>query len=256
MTLSTYTLKVLFLWALLTLPSITLGDEPVEDTIECPLCSNSTHTPQDPLSRFVAGDQTLSCQSAFDLGPLELPPENCTFWQSRGDLICQCAAEAPEANDCTLCESGVLPEPLKEVLPGQVCSVVQVDAKRGSADLCVVYQQTVGVYCGCDNPEATAADQGVCRLCGGEQKLPVPLSLVAVIDEEGEEIATSCVELEFLANIPGSNCQEYQELYGNENCCLMESPTKAPVDGAATRSWTCCILGIATAGAFGFLAFN
>ena len=254
MTLSRHTLKVLFFWAILTLPNITVGDQSVDDEIiECPLCSDPTHTPQDPFSRFVAGDQTLSCQSAFDLGSLELPVENCTFWQSRGDLICQCAAEPPEANNCTLCESVTLPDPLKEILPGQVCSEVQVDAKRGSEDLCVVYQQTIGVYCGCDNPLATAADQEVCRLCGGEQKLPVPLSPVAVIGEEGEEVETSCVELEFMANLPGANCQDYQTLYGNENCCLMDSPTKAPVDGAATRTRTSFFRGIATVGAFGFL---
>jgi hypothetical protein len=256
MTVSNQTLRVLFHFVLMALLAgiVVQGQNATnDDLIDCPLCSDPTYTPQDPLSRFVTGAQTLTCQSAFELGPLQLPAENCTFWQSRGDLICQCALEPPETNECTLCESGVLPEPLKEGLPGKVCSAVQVDAKRGSEDLCVVYQQTIGIYCGCDNPEATSVEQDVCRLCGGDRKLPVPMEPITMVDQDGEDIETSCVELEFLANIPGADCQEFQDLYGQTNCCPTASPTLAPTDGGPTRTCT-VVLGISIVGALGFLA--
>jgi len=231
-----------------------------DDVIMCSLCSNSSHIPQDPFSRFVVGSEAYTCQTAYELGPLELPQDNCTFWQSRGETICQCAEEPPpDANDCTLCESGTLPSPLKEGIPGKVCSAVQVDAKRGDEDLCVIYQQTIGIYCGCDNPIATHKNQNVCRLCGGtdgqeEERLPVPLFLVPVIIDEDTDTTTtsseevigmsSCVELEFEANLPGANCKEYQELYGKKNCCLTESPTKAPKDGVVQKGSLSVLLGI------------
>lgn len=223
--------------------------------IDCPLCADPSHTPQDPLSRFVAGDETtLTCQSAFDLGPLQLPEANCTFWQSRGDLVCQCAEEAPAPNECTLCESGTLPEPLKEGLPGKVCSAVQVDAVRDEPELCLVYQQTVGVYCGCDNPLATAEDQDVCRLCGGSVELSVPLFPIVIVDEEGVNIQTTCVELEFLANLPGAaaDCQEFQQQYGESGCCP-DPPTQSPTDGAMTQQVLHTILLAMVAGALSFL---
>ena len=83
-----------------------------EGLVDCPLCADPSHFPIDPLSRFVSGADTYTCQSAFELGNLSLPVENCTFWQSRGEVVCQCGGEPPEVNDCTLCEDGsALPHP-------------------------------------------------------------------------------------------------------------------------------------------------
>jgi hypothetical protein len=221
--------------------------------VECPLCSDPTYTPQDPFARFVSGTETLTCESAFDLGTLLLPLENCTFWQSRGDLICQCAAAPLEANDCSLCESGDLPEPLKEAVPGKVCAAVEVDAKQGSPDLCVVYQQTIGVYCGCENQQNTTnITLEVCRLCGGDMELQFPLAPVAVVDQDGKDTKTSCVELEFAANVPGANCQEFQDLHGQSICCETAAPTPAPFNGAAPFS-SYSVLGMAMVGVLALL---
>mmetsp|Transcript_61821 Transcript_61821/g.170952 ORF Transcript_61821/g.170952 Transcript_61821/m.170952 type:complete len:260 (-) Transcript_61821:176-955(-) len=203
-----------------------------EDWVDCPLCADPSHFPQDPLSRFVSGADTWTCQSAFDLGNLTLPVENCTFWQSRGEIICQCAEGPPETNDCTLCEDGsTLPEPLLEVLPGKMCAEVQVDAKRDEVDTCIVYQQTIGIYCGCDNPQAISPGQEVCRLCG-DRLLPEPLTLVSLVTPDNAQVDTACVELEFAANLPGGDCSELQLLY-SESCCPDEpTPDPDPEDGA------------------------
>jgi hypothetical protein len=204
-----------------------------EDSIDCPLCADPTHFPQDPLARFVSGADTWTCESAFDLGNLTLPADNCTFWQSRGEVICQCAEEAPETNECTLCEDGsALPNPLLPATPEETCAEVQVDAKRGEAGVCIVYQQTIGIYCGCDNPQATSAGQEVCRVCGGETNLPDPLIMASLVTDNGDIIEASCVELEFAANLPGADCSDFQILY-TEGCCPEEpAPSPAPEDGA------------------------
>lgn len=201
-----------------------------DDFVDCPLCADPTHYPQDPQSRFVAGENTLTCQTAFDLGNLSLPEDNCTFWQSRGEMICECAAGPAEPNECTLCESGTLPDPLRAAVPGRSCTEVQVDAKRDESQYCVSYQQTLGVYCGCDNPQATAPDQEVCRLCGGTNELQDPLNSVTLVIDVNETSQVSCVELEFTANLPGADCNEFQVLY-QESCCP-EDPDNATQDGA------------------------
>lgn len=211
-----------------------------DDVIDCPLCADPTHFPQDPEARFVSGADTWTCQSAYDLGNLTLPADNCTFWQSRGEVICQCAEGPAETNECTLCEDGSsLPDPLLEVVPDRICAEIQVDAIRDEAELCVVYQQTLGVYCGCDNPEATSAGQEVCRLCGGTTPLPNPLTMVPVLSSTNEVVETSCVELEFAANLPGVGCSEFQQLY-EEICCPEPVVDPEPEDGASslvTSTW-------------------
>ncbi len=189
-----------------------------EELIDCPLCDNPTHVPQDPLARFVSGPNTFTCQSAYELGNVSLSLDNCTFWQSRGEVICQCAETAPEENECTLCQETSLPEPLREAIPGQTCAQVQVDAKRDKPEACGVYQQTIGVYCGCENERA----EEVCRLCGTE--LSLPLTLV-------EEAELSCVELEFAANLEGSECEVFQSMY-REICCQEEAEHPVTEDSA------------------------
>jgi len=216
--------------------------------VDCPLCADPTFSPQDPQARFVAGTEVLDCQTAFDLGNLTLPQENCTFWQNRGETICQCAAGPPAVNQCQLCEDGTpLPDPLRAALPGTPCVLVQVAAQRDEMQYCPVYQETFGVYCGChnnnnnNNPNGTA---NVCRLCGGTNELPDPLMTVSFTRNTiaTSSNQTSCVELEFAANLPDADCAEFQLLY-QKSCCPTppSKPTTSsggsPVPGTALSIW-------------------
>jgi hypothetical protein len=189
--------------------------------IDCLLCENSTHFPQDPFSIFLAGDATLTCQSAYDLGPIRLPKENCTFWQNRGATICQCAAEPPPKNECKLCEDGSkLPDPLLEGRPGLACAQLEIKAKRDSPENCIVWQQTQGVYCGCDNVIVTSNEKNVCRLCSEKSDLLDPLTMVFQTDNRGLSSGVSCGELEFTVNLPENKgkCGEAIAMYG-KHCC-------------------------------------
>lgn len=233
------------------------GEEVV--LIDCSLCADPTHTPQDASSVFVAGSNTYTCQTAFELGVLQLPVENCTFWQSRGDTICQCAESAPEPNDCTLCEDGSsLPQPLLEGIPGRACAQLQVDARRDSVEMCLVYQQTFGTYCGCNNSVIETNDtsnengSGVCRLCNGTILLEDPTKLVPLLSSGSNNVTgeISCVELEFEANLPDSDeCNEYQLLYQDACCLQVTNPPESEDDdgdGGAGRfadtTWMGCLL--------------
>jgi hypothetical protein len=210
----------MLLFSLLGTHAAQIQPEP-EGYVDCPLCADPTHLPQDAFSIFTAGGRnTMTCQTAFDLGTLRLPEENCTFWQDRGATICQCALEPPPANNCTLCEDGEsLPFPMKEGAPDKLCAQLQVEAKRDYPERCIAWQQTVGVYCGCDNPSVTSAEQQVCRLCGDYVDLPNPVTNVPLLTDTNQETSTSCGELEFSSNLQGASCDQYQILYG-EACCL------------------------------------
>lgn len=203
------------------------ADDSNDVSIECPLCADPTHVPQDPNALFVSGDNTYSCQTAFDLGTLQLPAENCTFWQSRGETICRCAASAPEPNTCTLCDDGSsLPTPLLTATTDSSCAEIQVDSRRDEADLCSVYQKTFGIYCECENVASQQVE--ACRICG-DSFLPTPTATLSFEDPENsnQTITTTCVELEFSANLPDAICSDFQAL-GTADCCAQ--PTLAPTD--------------------------
>ena len=135
-----------------------------------------------------------------------------------------------QTSGCSLCEdqSGV-PFPSFEVIPSKTCLEFQQDAaaqhstENGDDDLsptCTAWQQTIGAYCGCDNPTST---QDVCRLCGANSMLSEPNRLFSQMDKRQQSTDTkTCVELEWEANQPGANCESYQELYSE--CCLVECP--------------------------------
>lgn len=209
-----------------------------EGLMDCPLCVNPTHEPQDPFALFTSGPNTFSCQSAFELGVLRLPPQNCSFWQSRGSVVCRCADEPPPRNECTLCEDkGPLPAPLKAGTPERACAELQVDARRDSPDQCVTYQQTYGVYCGCENPQVTSQSYDVCRLCGSKaslgsgsddenSRLKLPNTVVSLFVDFNETAETSCAEAEFAANLPGANCEDFQLLY-SDFCCLVDAANES-----------------------------
>jgi hypothetical protein len=208
--------------------------------VDCSFCSEPGHVPQLNYSAFSSGKSVYSCQNAFELGVLRLPQENCTFWQSRGASICGCASEAPPENNCTLCEDGSsLPEPLMAGVPGKLCAQLQAEAKWDEPENCVVWQQTIGVYCGCGNPQATAVGQEVCRICGegDEVNLPDPLLAVPLLTDLGEETSSSCGQLEFEANLFGASCDQYQIFYSKE-CCTstIEEPESTDDDGTYSQS--------------------
>ncbi|KAI2512445.1 hypothetical protein MHU86_1898 [Fragilaria crotonensis] len=136
---------------LLCLPS---KIQPVDTDLNCTLCSDGS-IPNNPNGRSRFGDETITCQEAYDLGPILLPEDNCTFFQDIGTKICYCGVELPTNNySCPLCEDGTaLPDGLLEAFPGETCAEMQVDAKRDSAitnssstnqSRCVYYQGVVG----------------------------------------------------------------------------------------------------------------
>lgn len=220
-----------------SLPGITpaAAQTPEEELVDCPLCADPTHEPQDPFALFISGPNTFSCQIAFELGALQLPPQNCSFWQSRGSIVCQCAKELPPRNECTLCEDkGPLPAPLKAGTPGRACAELQVDARRDSPDQCITYQQTYGVFCGCDNPQVTSTAYDVCRLCG-DASLKLPNTVVSLSVDVNETVQTSCAEAEFAANLPGADCEEFQLLY-SDFCCLEEAADESEEASRATSA--------------------
>lgn len=140
-------------------------------------------------------------------------------------LIGLCDQEPTEINNCTLCEDGSpLKQPLQEGLPGKICAGLQVDAQRDDFKNCEAYQATLGVYCQCDNPMASAS---ACRLCS-DAELPNPLQILNGTD-------TSCGELELEANFE-SACSSVQEMYGEE--CCRDLTTPAPTTSSATLQRT------------------
>jgi hypothetical protein len=206
----------ILLLLLLQFPHAALGQEDVD----CPLCAQVGDEPAESelLSVFTTsvGVDAVTCQTAFELETLRLPAENCTFWQNRGSTICKCGPPVvvdDVENDCKLCENlEALPFPSKEGTPGRLCAQLQVDAKRDLPENCIVWQQTVGVYCGCENPNATADLS--CRLCGDDTDLPNYLAIAI----SSSDTNSSCIELEFQANLEESNCNDFQSLYSDE-CC-------------------------------------
>ena len=225
-----------------------------DNYVACPLCADVSHTPQFNFSVFTSGANVFSCQSAYKLGTLNLPPENCTFWQSRGSTICGCASEPPVTNnDCTLCEDGSdLPEPFMAVgsgssSSGRLCAQYQADAVWDDPDNCPLWQQTIGIYCGCGNtPQLVTDDKEICRICDGDDENNL-LTLDALLEvsveptthSEQSSGSKSCGELEFEANfLVGADCNQYLALYRQECCKPKEVEQKEePIDDSESAAY-------------------
>ena len=193
--------------------------------VNCTLCVDPLATPNDPSARVNTGTETLTCQDLYDRGTFLLPEENCTALQDIGRDLCLCESDAPTLNNCTLCEDGsALGQPLLEGRSGDTCAELQVDAQRDDEVNCYAWQGTVGVYCGCENN--VVSQVLACRLCGNDTQLPNPL-------DTQEEGGSSCGKLEFEASLPGANCSEYQEGYG-EYCCRNVPPPPTPTSSGLT----------------------
>jgi hypothetical protein len=202
----------------------------------CPLCKVDGHQPQG-YGTFYMDGQVITCNDAFQK-ELKLPEANCTAWQNRGDELCGCAAEPPVGNDCTLCQGGdSLPQGLLAGIPGTTCAQLQVDAKRDLPDRCPVWQQTMGVYCGCDND----LSDNFCSLCG-EGFAFDPSKMVDGLISSVERAATvnnkiSCGELQFIANVPGSDytCEQYKFIFDDKCCDAIEDNDLDEIDGALMK---------------------
>jgi hypothetical protein len=115
---------------------------------------------------------------------------------------------------CTLCQDGGrLPFPLRKVFPNSSCAALQIDANRGSSQMCVYYQGVVGTYCGCDN----VVSNDICQICFRGFSLPRPDRVVNGL---------ACIQHEFRASLY-DNCTAHQELFGDE-CCFDDVPSATP----------------------------
>ena len=160
-----------------------------------------------------------------------------------------------DVGGCNLCEDGSdVPYPELEALPSKTCFELQIEATKEADPLsCTTWQQTIGIYCGCNNntPAGTTSPQqdndvdgdvhdGVCRICGNNNLLSEPNKLYFSLDTKRQKSIDikTCLELEWEANqqqqqqaLSNNNttsnsdniCSIYQELYSNE-CCLIECP--------------------------------
>ena len=122
-----------------------------QDLVNCSLCVDPDAVPNDPDARFSTGTETLTCQDMYERGNMTLTQANCTLLHNIGRELCLCESDLPVFNDnCTLCQDGSdLPKPLHPGLPNITCAELQIDAKRDDEANCLTWQQTVGVYCGC-----------------------------------------------------------------------------------------------------------
>lgn len=136
---------------------------------------------------------------------------------------CACPNVPKPPTFCNLCESGQdLPIPHRKVVNGASCIEVQnetsfniavdfaLEEEEESRYNCLDLQATVGIGCGCVNPEALAKSEA-CHICGSKSPLPEPMR---IIDKYG----SSCLEREIHANTQWTNCTQEQEKY-SDFCC-------------------------------------
>jgi hypothetical protein len=189
----------------------------------CTLCLGGTY-PFDDSARFTLGQNVMSCDQLYDLGP-SVPEVDCPGFQTIGTNICSCNTPLPTISNCTLCEDSSLPALPRLKVMGKTCSEIGVDAKRDDYENCQSYQATAGVYCGCDNPIAVASTS-TCSLCPGGTQL-VSSNLEIVFADGSNE---TCGTLELQSNIlpvdgPGQSCEDYKFL--GSQCCT-PTPTPSP----------------------------
>ncbi|CAB9502633.1 expressed unknown protein [Seminavis robusta] len=204
--------------------------------VQCSLCGDDpSWEPLDRHAKFDGGGgDYVTCGHVHSLGFIALPPQNCSFLQGWGAGLCQCAPASSlseTTQKCRLCETGFLKQGQMAGFPSISCASSQVQASRDQSVPCHVYQATVGEYCGCHNPKATA---NMCRICGGDNNRPLPDPLKFI----PRHASKSCGELEFDANVPNADCRLFQKLYG-EQCCppVIEDNSAAAAVQTLTIRW-------------------
>jgi hypothetical protein len=213
----------------------------------CRLCGDDALLPFPSL--FSKADAVTCAELEFDANLIQ---NDCTGYQNQfRDTCCSSVIEVPlvttaapvvvsttididDGDDdddvaCTLCEDGsAIPNPNFFPIYGMDCISLQEQYANHVDSDCVAVQATYGVYCGCNNPNATstASDDGtavvVCRICGGNTLLPNATQLG--IRDPFDPV--SCSEIEYEANTQtgGGDCQGYQAQFANRCGCESAIP--------------------------------
>lgn len=139
----------------------------------------------------------------------------CSMYSQIGVFKCGCNGTSLPEPACKLCENGQV--------PNHTNFLYEVDGKGGTCakflselstvddpDSCLAFQATAGVYCGCENPMASAS---ACRICGGDKLLPNPERVADT------ETGVACSEAEYVANLKSREfCIKLQNTF-EDICC-------------------------------------
>lgn len=154
-----------------------------------------------------------------------LDQEKCSVYAHIGVYACGCDAAALPEPLCKLCENDQVPPNLGLVVDAQGSTCVEFMtslANVNDTDACFAFQATAGVYCGCENPAASAS---ACRICGNSTLLPNPQR---VADTQN---GLSCAEAEYVANLNDTYyCNVIQENFA-PLCCGPEKVDPYDTDG-------------------------
>jgi len=214
-------------------PSVSMAPSPAP-LFNCTICLNGTK-PNDLSAKYsVPGIEAMSCEEAYERGPILASEQSCANYQAIGRNICSCEKELPTNTDCTLCEDENEGLPIPTLAGSKVgdktksCAEIDVDAKRDLPEACPVYQATYGILCGCNNTGGLVGK--TCQICGADQTLQY---LNTTLRADGSA-SVSCGLLIFEANLPSADgtCDAYKSNY-SKFCCKdvpVEEGTLPPSD--------------------------
>ena len=135
----------------------------------------------------------------------------CNMYAQIGVYACGCDSTLLPEPACKLCENGQVPTNLLYEVDGKGNTCVEFMAELvyvDDPDACLAFQATAGVYCGCDNPVASAS---ACRICG-DSLLPDPRRIA---DTEHD---VACSEAEYVASLGAEFCANIQTAFA-DICC-------------------------------------
>ena len=154
-----------------------------------------------------------------------LDQEKCSVYAHIDVYACGCDATALPEPLCKLCENDQLPPNLGLSVDAQGSTCVEFMASLANvndAGACFAFQATAGVYCGCENPVASAS---ACRICGDTTLLPNPQCVADT------KTGLSCSEAEYVANLNNTYyCDKIQENFA-PLCCGPETVDAHDNDG-------------------------
>lgn len=191
----------------------------------CDVCIDTEAVPA-IIVGFVGAE--MECSALYRIGQQGLSAEQCLEAQYLGITECGCPDKTLD-NICYLCEDKTrVTSDGSEIFKGKTCNQVEqlfVEANYG----CAAVQQTVGVYCGCDNPTAAS-----CRICPDDALLFDPTRLITTdgFAVPGETVVT-CAQIEYTANTPTASCSKLQAIYASQ-CCYEASSNNATIAGSTS----------------------
>ena len=184
----------------------------VNAAFKCSLCEDG-FSPTDESQVINLRGKEMTCEAAHLEGVMTFETRyECDFLRNLGQFLCLCKeGTGPNVKLCKLCQDGSsLPNPSDDPWPGFSCAELESTATRN--DVCPLYQNAFGEYCGCKKNVST----GACRLCkSGEMLRP------RRVTNNGK----SCLEREFLGTLSGS-CAQARQSY-RDRCCEA-APTRSP----------------------------